>query len=95
MNKIQKLKEIAQKIDVIPYWNKNPTSKTLKRVIKKQREVLENNDEEEILKSAYKLKHRIWVVINKTSYLIDEQEKVKLINIFDELEKLVGKEAEK
>ena len=92
MNKIQKLKEIVQEIDVIPYWNENPTSNTLKRVIKKQREVLENNSEEEILKSAFKLKHRIWVLINKTSYLIDESEKVKLNNIFDELEKLVGKE---
>jgi hypothetical protein len=35
------------------------------------------------------------VLINKTSYLIDESEKVKLNNIFDELEKLVGKEAKK
>lgn len=74
MNKIQKIKEIVRKIDVIPYWNENPTSKTLKGVIKKQREVLENNNEEEILKATYKLKHRIWVLINKTPYLTDEDE---------------------
>jgi hypothetical protein len=92
MNKTQKLKEIAQKLDVIEYWKNNPTSRTFRRIIKYQREVLENEEEESVTKSAYKLKHQIWVAVNKTTYLSEETEKVKLINIFEELEKLVGKE---
>jgi hypothetical protein len=73
MNKIQKLKEIAKELDVIPYWNENKTSNTLKRIINKQREIWETNEEKEaeILKSAEKLKHRIWVLVNKTPYVVD------------------------
>ena len=95
MNKIQKLKEIAKELNIIPLWNENSESSTVRRIIKFQRGILENEEEEKVVKSAYKVKHLIWVLINKTSYVAEEAEKVKLNNIFDELEKLVGKEAKK
>jgi hypothetical protein len=59
MSKAQKLKKIAQKIDVIDYLNNNPTSSVFKRIVKHQRAILEKEDEEAIAKSAYKLKHQI------------------------------------
>jgi hypothetical protein len=92
MNKIQKLKEIAQELDVIPYWNENSESSTIRRIIKFQRRILENKEEEKVVKSAYKAKHLIWVLLNKTNYIEEETEKEKLNNIFEELDKLVGKE---
>ena len=93
MNKIQKLKEIVKELDVIPYWNENKTSNTLKRIINKKREIREISEEKEaeIIKLAEKLKHRIWVLVNKTPYVVEEKEKVKLNNIFDELGKIIGK----
>ena len=91
MNKAQKLKEIAKEINVIPYWNKNPTSRTIRKIINKQREILENNNLEEakILKLAEKIKYRIQVLIDKTPYITNEKEKIKYKEIIESLEKLI------
>lgn len=88
MDKIPKLKEIVKELDVIPYWNKNPHSETLRRIIKKQKNIWEAKDEEAI-KSAITLKHLIWILVNKTSYIVDDKERVKFNNIEKELEKLL------
>lgn len=55
-NLISKIKEVSQSIDINSYQRNNPTSNTFKRIAKHQRIVLESNNEEEVLKSAYKLK---------------------------------------
>jgi hypothetical protein len=85
MNKTQKLKEIAKEIDVIPYWNKNPNSTSLSRIIKHQKGVLESENEEETVKSAERLKHYLWILVNKTQHIIKE-EKEKLNNIISKLD---------
>lgn len=94
MDKIKKLKEIVQEIDVIPYWNENPTSSTLKKIINKQKEILENNNLEEtkITKLAEQLKYRIQVLIDKTPHITNEKEKIKYKEIAESLEKLIYKE---
>ena len=91
MNKVQKIKEMVQKIDVIPYWNENPNSSTIRKIINKQREILENNNLEEakILKLAEKIKYRIQVLIDKTPYITNEKEKIKYKEIIESLEKLI------
>ena len=91
MNKIKKLKEIAKEIDVTPYWNENPTSETLRRIIKFQREIWENEKEEEVVKSAIKMKKRIWVLINKTPHITKEKERENLNGVVKFLEDLTSK----
>lgn len=84
-SKLEKLKEISQKIDAISYLNNRPTSRTFKRIVRHQRGVLESEKEEEALKSAYKLKGWIWILINKTPHLTNEEEKIRLNNVINEL----------
>lgn len=90
MNKIEAIKVIVQRINVIKYSNDNPASDSLKRVISKQKEILEENLEEaKILEITSKLKRRVWILVNKTAYITDEKEKAKFNEIIKDLEELV------
>lgn len=89
MNKTKDIKIIAKQLDFTKYLTDNPTSGTLKRAVKKQKEVLENNLEEtKLLEVAGQLKHRIWILVNKSPYVTDEKERENFNEAINKLAEL-------
>jgi hypothetical protein len=87
-SKTQLIKKTIAKINIskiISYQQEYPKSKTLKEIIRYTRTALENNEEEKIFKSVVDLAYNLDTLVNKTSYVRNEEEKKQLLKISEEL----------
>jgi hypothetical protein len=88
-NKSQQIKNIVAKIDLdkIASYPEHPQSKTLRRIIRYSRRVLNNNDDEKVFKLAVHLAYDLDTICdsNKTGYVKDEEEKKYWLELSEEL----------
>jgi len=88
MNKKEEIKTIVKKIDIgkiTGHLEKNPTSKTLKEIIKYSKKTLDSNEEKKIFKLGTDLAYELDIIANKTDYVKDEAEKKYWLEISREL----------
>ena len=74
MNKSLQIKQATTKIDIdklSDYLKEHPQSKTLKKIIRNRKVILDSNNEEEIFNLGYYLD----TFVNKTGYVKEETEK--------------------
>src|SRR5204863_9936173 len=93
-SKSQKTKQIISKIDLdkIANYPEHPQSKTLRQIIGYSKRILDSNKEEEIFRLAVHIAFSLEMIVNKVSYVKDEQEKKYWLAISDELFKnTIGK----
>lgn len=99
MNKIQKLKETVSRIDIgkiADYSENNPNSKTLRRIIRYSKRILDSENEEVISKLAVSLGYNFDTIVNVSKYVKNEKEKKFWLEISEELfENTVGKKDKK
>jgi hypothetical protein len=77
-NKTQKIKETVAKIDldkIASYLQEYSTSKTLKEIIKYSKRALDSNDDKKVFKLGTDLAYELDILVNKTGYVKNEEEK--------------------
>ena len=86
-NKIEKIKSIVAKIDTnkIASYPQHPESKTLRQIIRFSKRISESNDEQEIFRLTVRIAYGLEMIVNKTGYVKDEEEKKYWLEISEEL----------
>lgn len=90
-----KLKEGATKIwidRINAYIDKNPKSKTLKKIHKYTLEIRQSKDEKRILKLGSKVAYFLRVIVEKTGYVKDEKEREHWLKVSEEMFKISREE---
>ena len=92
-NKTEKIKSIIAKIDTnkIASYPQHPESKTLRQIIRFSKRISESSDEQEIFRLTVRIAYGLEMIVNKTKYVNDEEEKKYWLKISEELfENTVG-----
>jgi GTP-binding protein EngB required for normal cell division len=93
-NKTAQIKSIVAKIDIgkiAVYLQGHSSSKTLKQIIKHSKRALESNDDKKVFKLGTDLAYELDILVNKTEYVKNEEEKKFWLEISRELfENTVG-----
>jgi len=87
-NKTAQIKSIVAKIDldkIASYLQEHSTSKTLKEIIKYSKRALDSNDDKKVFKLGTDLAYELDILVNKTSYVKNEEEKKHWLEISREL----------
>ncbi len=86
-NKNQQIKSIVAKIDTnkIASYPQHPESKTLRQIIRFSKRISESSDEQEIFRLTVRIAYGLEMIVNKTSYVKDEEEKKYWLEISEEL----------
>src|SRR5438067_760754 len=87
-NKSQQIKETVAKIDINKIFNYSTEyfkSKTLRQIIRYNKRVQDSNNEQEIFKLATRLAYSFDMIVNKTGYVKDKEEKKFWLEISEEL----------
>ena len=87
-DKSQQIKETVAKIDIgkiVDYSTEYFKSKTLRQIIRYKKRVQDSNNEQEIFKLATRLAYSFDMIVNKTSYVKDKEEKKFWLEISEEL----------
>jgi hypothetical protein len=76
-NKTAQIKSIASKIDTnkIASYPQHPESKTLRQIIRFSKRISESSDEQEIFRLTVRIAYGLEMIVNKTNYVKDEEEK--------------------
>jgi hypothetical protein len=76
-NKTEKIKSIIAKIDTnkIASYPQHPESKTLRQIIRFSKRISESSDEQEIFRLTVRIAYGLEMIVNKTKYVNDEEEK--------------------
>lgn len=93
MNKSQQIKQIVAKIDTnkIASYPQHPESKTLRQIIRYSERIQSSNNEQEIFKLTVRIAYGLEMIVNKTKYVKDEEEKKHWLEISEKLfENTVG-----
>ena len=93
-SKTAQIKQAVAKIDLdkIANYPEHPQSQTLRRIISYSKRIIDSNNEEEIFRLAVRIAYGLEMIVNKVSYVKDEQEKKYWLAISDELFKnTIGK----
>jgi len=92
-NKNQQIKSIVAKIDTnkIASYPQHPESKTLRQIIRFSKRISESSDEQEIFRLTVRIAYGLEMIVNKTKYIKNEEEKKYWSEISEELfENTVG-----
>jgi len=92
-NKTEKIKSIVAKIDTnkIASYPQHPESKTLRQIIRFSKRISESSDEREIFRLTVRIAYGLEMIVNKTKYVKNEEEKKYWLEISEELfENTVG-----
>jgi hypothetical protein len=92
-NKTEKIKGIVAKIDTnkIASYPQHPESKTLRQIIRYSKRISESSDEQEIFRLAVRIAYGLEMIVNKTKYVKNEEEKKHYLEISEKLfENTVG-----
>ena len=92
-NKTEKIKSIIAKIDTnkIASYPQHPESKTLRQIIRFSKRISESSDEQEIFRLTVRIAYGLEMIVNKTKYVNDEEEKKYWLKLSEELfENTVG-----
>jgi len=86
-DKSTKIKQIISKIDLekIASYPQHPKSKTLRQIIRYSKRILNSNNKEEIFKLTVRIAYALEMIVNKTRYVKDEEEKKYWLEISEEL----------
>lgn len=87
-DKSQQIKEAVAKIDIgkiVNYSKEHFKSKTLRQIIRYNKRVQDSNDEQEIFKLATRLAYNFDMIVNKTGYVKNKEEKKIWLEISEEL----------
>jgi hypothetical protein len=76
-NKTAQIKSIVSKIDTnkIASYPQHPESKTLRQIIRFSKRISESSDEQEIFRLTVRIAYGLEMIVNKTCYVKDEEEK--------------------
>ena len=92
-SKTAQIKSIVSKIDLdkIASYPQHPESKTLKQIIRYSQRIQDSNDEKEIFRLAVRIAYGLEMIVNKTKYIENEEEKKYWLELSEKLfENTVG-----
>ena len=86
-NKTEKIKSIITKIDTekVASYPQHPESKTLRQIIRYSQRIQDSNDEKEIFRLTVRIAYGLEMIVNKTKYVKDEEEKKYWLEISEKL----------
>lgn len=91
--KVAEIKQIVTKIDLdkVASYPQHPESKTLRQIIRFSKRILESSDEKEIFRLTVRIAYGLEMIVDKTSYVKNEEEKKNWLEISEKLfENTVG-----
>ena len=76
-SKTAQIKQAVAKIDLdkIANYPEHPQSQTLRRIISYSKRIIDSNNEEEIFRLAVRIAYGLEMIVNKVSYVKNEEEK--------------------
>lgn len=85
--KVAEIKQIISKIDLdkIVSYPQHPESKTLRQIIRYSQRISNSNNEEEIFRLTVRIAYGLEMIVNKTKYVKDEEEKKYWLEISEKL----------